>query len=142
MTLALSIVECLAFGLYSAIFLWCGVRNAMRPNTVAIARLMKAGPVLGLSMGTGIFALIAVVWLSHGRFALTDHPRWAQLTFAALFALWVSNLVFEIWTLDPIRKASAGADDCSGAIARTRRHLLVHCGLIVGLWMPWLTTFR
>ena len=142
MTLALSIVECLAFGLYSAIFLWCGARNAARPDAAAIARLMKAGPVLGLSMGTGIFALIAVVWLSRGRFSLADHPPWAQLTFAVLFALWVSNLVFEIWTLDPIRKNPSSVVDRSTTIVRVQRHLLVHCGLVVGLWVPWLTTLR
>ena len=62
MTLAISIVECTGFGIYSAIFLWCGMHNLVRPNPEAFARLMKAGPVLGLSLGTGIFALIAAIF--------------------------------------------------------------------------------
>jgi len=140
MTLAISIVECTGFGIYSAIFLWCGMQNLVRPNSNAFARLMKAGPVLGLSLGIGIFALILLIWLSNGRFAWVDHAPWSQLTFAFLFALWVSNLVFEVWTIEPIRKASAGTAQADAAISRARRHLLVHCVFIIGLWAPWLST--
>ena len=140
MNLALSVVECLAFGLYSLIFLWFGARNAARPNPAAFARLMKAGPVLGLSLGTGIFVLLLIIWLSNGRFDVADHPPWAQLTFAVLFALWVSNLIFEIWTLEPLRKAGSAIEQADAAIARARRHLLVHCVFVAGLWVPWLTT--
>jgi hypothetical protein len=140
MILAISIVECIGFGIYSAIFLWCGMQNLVRPSPDAFARLMKAGPVLGLSLGTGIFALIFTIWLGIGRFEWADHPPWAQLTFAFLFAMWVSNLVFEIWTLDPIRKSHDSNSNTDADFSRARRHLLIHCVFIAGLWVPWLTT--
>ncbi len=140
MILAVSIIECIGFGIYSAIFLWCGMHNIMRPNPDAFARLMKAGPILGLSLGTGIFALIVAIWLGSGRFEWADHPPWAQLTFAFLFSMWVSNLIFEVWTLEPIRKTSAGTPEAHAALARARRHLLVHCVFVTGLWAPWLST--
>ena len=140
MLLAISIVECIGFGLYSIIFLWCGMHNMVRANPDAFARLMKAGPILGLCLGTGIFALILSIWLGSGRFEWADHPPWAQLTFAFLFALWVSNLIFEIWTLEPVRKTRSGTSEADAALSRARRHLLVHCGFITGLWAPWLST--
>ena len=140
MTTAISIIEYIGFGLYGAIFLWCGVQNLVRPSPAAFARLMKAGPVLGLSLGTGIFALFGSIWLSSGRFEWADHPPWTQLTFAFLFAMWVSNIVFEIWTLEPVRKSPAGTPAADAALSRARRHLLVHCVFISGLWAPWLST--
>ena len=140
MLLAISIVECIGLGIYSAIFLWCGMHNLVRPSPTAFARLMKTGPVLGLSLGTGIFALLCAIWLGNGRFQWTDHAPWAQLTFAFLFAIWFSNMVFEIWTLDPIRKAHAGTSNTDDVLSRVRLHLLVHCVFITGLWAPWLST--
>lgn len=141
MNLAVSIVECIGFGIYSVIFLWCGMQNLVRPNPDAFTRLMRVGPVLGLSLGTGIFALILAIWLSNGRFELADHAPWSQLTFAVLFKLWVSNIIFEIWTLEPIRQARSDPSDSDAAFVRARRHLLLHCVFIIGLWAPWLSTF-
>ena len=140
MVLAASTIECIGFGIYSAIFLRCGLLNIARPNTAALAQLMRAGPVLGISLGTAIFALIGAIWLAHGRFELGDHPGWGQLTIGILFALWVSNLIFEIWTLDPVRKQQSSLDGTSAPVARARRHLIGHCILVISLWMPWLST--
>ncbi len=140
MVLVASTIECVGFGIYSAIFLWCGALNIARPNPEALGRLMRLGPLLGISLGVGIFALIASVWLAFGRFTWADHPAWGQLTLIMLFALWVSNVIFEIWTLEPVRKSSPGSDEAHLAHARARRHLLPHCLLICGLWAPWLIT--
>ena len=118
----------------------CGLQNIARPNAVAIGRLMRAGPVLGISLGVAIFALITAIWLSHGRFSLADHPAWGQLTLAILFCLWVSNLIFEIWTLDPLRKRPPTSEESEPAVRRVRAHLIGHCILVISLWMPWLST--
>ena len=140
MVLAASTIECIGFGIYSAIFLRCGLQNIARPDADAVARLMRAGPILGVSLGVAIFALIASVWLTHGRFAWTDFPAWGQLTLMVLFAMWVSNLIFEIWTLDSVRKGHAASTDVAVPVRRARRHLLLHCVLVVGLWIPWVST--
>lgn len=140
MVLAASTIECIGFGIYSAIFLRCGLQNIARTNEDALARLMRAGPFLGVSLGAAIFALIASIWLAHGRFELADQPAWGQLTLGILFALWVSNLIFEIWTLDPVRKHHSAGTDASEPSRRARRHLLFHCVLVTSLWLPWLST--
>ena len=140
MVLAASTIECIGFGIYSAIFLWCGLQNIARPNPEAFGRLMRLGPLLGISLGTGIFALIASIWIAFGRFTWSDHPTWGKLTLTILFVLWVSNIIFEIWTLDPVRKASQGSAESEVAHRRARHHLLPHCILIIGLWAPWLFT--
>ena len=132
MVLAASTIECIGFGIYSAIFLRCGLQNIARPNAEAVARLMRAGPILGVSLGVAIFALIASVWLTHGRFALADFPAWGQLTLMILFAMWVSNLIRD------------GMPTLHGRPRRLHRWvaspssapLLLHCVLVVGLWIP------
>jgi len=140
MVLVASTIECIGFGIYSAIFLRCGLLNIARPNEAALARLMRAGPVLGISLGVAIFALIASIWLTHGRFVLADFPPWGQLTLAVLFILWISNLVFEIWTLDPVRKLEGGSSEATQAVKIARTHLLAHCLFVIGLWLPWFST--
>ncbi len=138
MVLAVSALECISFGIYTATFLWFGLQNIARANPDAFTGLMRLGPMLGIALGTGIFALIGSTWLLYGRFELADMPPSSQVAAAVLLAVWLSNMIFEVWTLDPVRKSASTADSFQSAVIRARRHLLLHCALVAALWMPWL----
>jgi hypothetical protein len=83
-------------------------RLAGRPRVELTRVYRAAGPVLGLSLGGWVLGLVG------GRFVETGTIGWAWDTPAAqldlgvwlVFAvLWFSNLVLEIWTIDPLRAA-------------------------------------
>lgn len=66
----------------------------------------NVGVVLGLSLGFAILSKLLSHWLDVGHY----YPRSTMETiaFTAAFLLWLSNMILEIWTLDPIRKYHKG----------------------------------
>jgi hypothetical protein len=101
-----------------------------------LARVWRsAGPILGLSMGVQVLALIAGRWLDQGHLALLG-PLDAA-TWVVFGLLWFSSFVLEIWTMDRLRSA-VGPDDepCDvpafeAGFADTRAHLVVNALLVV-----------
>tara|TARA_Y100001968_G_C19433556_1_gene758362 strand:+ start:225 stop:656 length:432 start_codon:yes stop_codon:yes gene_type:complete len=135
-----SIIECCGLGVYCVIFWWLGLQSLAKPSRAAIDQLMRLRYVLALSLGIAVVALAVNVWMAHGRFAWADFPGWGQLTLALLLALLLSNLVLEFATLQPIRSSTLGSPQVEPALLVAQRHLLCHCVLAVGLWLPWLAT--
>ena len=71
------------------------------------------GPVFGLALGFAIFSALGVKWIADGHFWLSLNGESNALFSIGVvigFVLWVSNIVLEIWTLEPIRK-SVGSEN-------------------------------
>jgi hypothetical protein len=88
----------------------------------------NVGVVLGLSLGFAILSKLLSHWLVFGHY----YPRNTveAIAFGSAFLLWLSNMILEIWTLDPIRKHHKGLlpktakpDDLE---KRFLRHLWLH----------------
>ncbi|MEC7947740.1 MAG: hypothetical protein VX265_09250, partial [Myxococcota bacterium] len=80
----------------------------------AAVRTFRAwGPGLGLSLGAAVAGGLAAHWLAHGSFTWAwDTPR-AQVELAAwlaFFAVWVSNIRLEVWTLHSLRALDADGE--------------------------------
>lgn len=89
------------------------------------------GVVLGLSFGGTILSSIAITWIQRGSF-------FPETTIEAVgwgvgLLLWISNIVLEIWTLDPIRKHALGIlppeRDIQALERKTLTHVRLHAGL-------------
>ncbi len=105
-----------------------------------VVRVYRAwGPGFGLSLGACILGALVTHYLQQGSFTWpidTAAQQVAAGAWLAFFAMWVSNLQLEVWTLQPLRSL-----DQDGVIAdetayeqqadRLRGHMLVHSGLIV-----------
>ena len=92
---------------------------------------MLWGAGFGLSLGALIFSLLLSRWQQYGEFVLywsqtSDHLQTSAITIA--FLAWISNMVLEVWTLDPLRKLSERADTPEYLLAfeKLRRHMVVH----------------
>ncbi len=97
------------------------------------------GPGLGLSLGACVFGALWRHWLRHGAFSwgwASGPERLELAAWLAFFALWVSNIKLEIWTLEPLRKLDRDLEvkdpaAYRAALPAVRRHLAVHAALVV-----------
>ena len=87
----------------------------------------RFGVILGLSLGATLLPSIVIIWFERGSY----YPQNAIETIgcAVGFGMWVSNMVLEIWTLDPIRKYDLGILDDQQDIDAKRSKALIHIRL-------------
>lgn len=74
-------------------------------DVVRVYRAWGAG--FGLSLGACILGGLSGYWLRTGSFAWgfgTSEEALISATFLVFFAMWISNLFLEVWTLEPLRK--------------------------------------
>ena len=134
------IVQYAGFLLYSVPIFWSALSILRAPSQEATLQKLRTfrrlGPLLGLSLGACIFGTLAGIWLDHSEFSL----RWSSQVeqtesamYVAFFAVWVSNIKLEIWTLDPLRKLdpdSTRIPTLEGrlqtAIHAARKHISLH----------------
>ena len=97
----------------------------------------KFGVILGLSLGTTLLSSIVTIWFERG----TYYPQTSIESLGAGigFGMWVSNIILEIWTLDPIRKNDLGILDEEHNIETKQRkalsHIRLHALLCIGTYM-------
>ena len=128
------------FLLYAVSMFWCAFA-VLRASTeeaslVRLRRFRSIGPLLGLSLGACIFGTLVGIWMDYGEFTLrwtTPIERTESAMYMTFFAVWVSNIKLEIWTLDPLRKLDPDPvvippikPPLSTAIQTTRRHIALH----------------
>lgn len=87
----------------------------------------RFGVILGLSLGATLLPSIVLIWFERGSY----YPQSTLETIgcAVGFGMWVSNMVLEIWTLDPIRKYDLGILDEQQDITTKRDKALIHIRL-------------
>ena len=87
----------------------------------------RFGVILGLSLGATLLPSIAILWFERGSY----YPQSTieTLGFGIGFGMWVSNIVLEIWTLDPIRKYDLDILDEQNNIETEQRKALIHIRL-------------
>ena len=87
----------------------------------------RFGVILGLSLGATLLPSIVIIWFERGSY----YPQNTIETIgcAVGFGMWVSNMVLEIWTLDPIRKYDLGILDDQQDIDAKRSKALIHIRL-------------
>ena len=97
-----------------------------------INTVMQLGVPLGLCLGSSIFAAIALLWIKRGGFEPNTSTEWilALLCFCA----WVSNTVFEVWTLDQPRKILLGLKmNNQQCWTKARAHIIIQAFLCIGI---------
>ena len=87
----------------------------------------KFGVILGLSLGTTILSSIILTWCERQSFY--PQSTLETLGLGVGFVMWVSNIILEIWTLDPIRKFDLHLLDDSLEIESIRQRSLHHVRL-------------
>lgn len=108
--------------------------------TTAVRAYRAWGPGLGISLGLTVLSALAAHWLRIGAWSWApgDGLGWlGLLAWLAFFGAWVSNIVLEVWTLEPLRKLDPpeGIRDTTAwndARVRLEQHLLLQ-SLFVGL---------
>ena len=142
-TLALALRD-VGFVLYGgplvAFAVLVGLRaHLVSANGVEIFRAYRAwGPGLGLSLGATVFGGLGAHYLEHGAFAWSLERPAELLGWLTFFAMWVSNIKLEVWTLEPLRKLDRerGLTDeaaFEAATAPVARHLLIHAALVLAV---------
>lgn len=95
----------------------------------------KFGVILGLSLGATLLSTIALIWFERGSYYPVAGIETIGVTFG--FAMWVSNIILEIWTLDPIRKFDLNILDAEVSIEekeqKSMRHIRLHALLCLGM---------
>ena len=141
--LLLIVLRDLSWSVYSGTYLVFAVYLSFlskEKRNLEVRSLMNTGVVLGLSLGLLIFVVLLNRWLAIGHYYPTSISETLAFTLAG--ALWVSNIVFEIWTLDPIRKIHQevllNRINAHRSFQRCHRHLLFHAALIVATHIAFL----
>ena len=93
---------------------------------------MKLGTILGLSLGCVIFSCLLSRWIEVGHYYPQNMME--RIAFCTALSFWASNIILEIWTLDPLRKAQnqdLNIDiDTQACHKRAIAHLIIHCILL------------
>jgi hypothetical protein len=87
---------------------------------------MSLGPILGLSLGGVIFSCLLIRWIDVGHYYAQGSIEKFAFSFGLL--LWVSNIILEIWTLDPIRKALNPELERNFNIENSQKKVILHLG--------------
>lgn len=127
------------FLIYAMFFLvigWNAIFNKDLDKAKAqLDSLTKIGPILGLSLGACIFGLLAAILIDDGGFSWDAFTPYRTRVGTAFGLMWLSNIKFEIWTLDAVRNMEADSSEAvsPSAIRTVHRHLWVHCLLIISV---------
>ena len=140
LTTPLNVISIISWALYigpmlafTALFiLQSQIVSVKRADLVATFQLWGAG--FGLSLGALIFSLLLARWQQYGEYVLYWSESDDQLqSLGIIFGLlaWISNMILEVWTLDPLRKLSQSTENHAydTAFKTLRRHMVVHCVL-------------
>ena len=120
-----AIIKAVTFGVYAVPHALACLSLSFSGKTPDILRAYtRVGPLLGIAMGACIAAALAELWMTHQAFPLLDAEHLPMTV--AFLVVWVSNIKLEIWTLEPIRKATEWSPS-TDALKSLRRHLWVHC---------------
>lgn len=147
MLTAATLLQNLGFLLYAgpmiAFAILVGARRHIpHLRTWDLMRTYRAwGAGFGLSMGATVLGALARYGLQTGGFSWTfDSPEatLVSATFLCFFGLWASNIILEIWSLEPLRKLDkegviADVDAYEAAAGRFHRHLSLQAVLAVAV---------
>lgn len=125
----LSICRLLAWTLYVGVVVSFAILQLFSQTDTAdyLLWFRKMGVILGLSLGASILPSIVIRWLEIGSYYPLSSME--GVAFSVGFALWVSNIILEIWTLDPIRKFDLNLLDDAHSIEQCRQKSVVHIRL-------------
>ena len=92
-------------------------------NSKTLTSFQKWGVGFGLSLTVWIYSTIIITYIEKGGFHIdADEVLWTSFA----FLMWVSNIILEIWTLDPIRKKeSKTQEEQIKAEKKLKTHLFV-----------------
>ncbi len=135
-----SILQVAGFLVYALPIIVCATMmlksKAATPPIQLVRRFQQLGPIMGIALGACIFGSLLGVWMDRGEFELglaNQRDRLDTAIAISFFAVWVSNIKLEIWTLDPVRKSdpapSGSPSDMAAyktAVAAFRRHIILH----------------
>ena len=131
------IVECMGFGLYALPFLIAATAACLGADSATdkarLVRLAAIGPALGLALGACIFGALSGIWMDTGAFSWAATPPLLIASQVCFGLLWVSNIFFEIWTLDAVRATVPSQAGLTADIRGVHRHLWVHTLLILSV---------
>ena len=125
----LDVIRCIAWSMYMGLMLAFATLSIF--STIDIESYLewfrKFGVILGLSLGATLLSSIVLIWFERGSY----YPQSTLETIGCVvgFGMWVSNMVLEIWTLDPIRKHDLGILDEQCNIETKRGKALTHIRL-------------
>lgn len=122
----LTILRNLSWSLYIGLMISFALLQAFSQatNDDYLRWFRRFGVILGLSLGGSILSSIILIWFERGHYYPVSTMETGALTVG--FALWVSNIVLEIWTLDPIRKHDLNILDDSLSIENCQQKALRH----------------
>lgn len=111
------------------------------PRHTVLRAYRGFGPGLGIALGLTVFSALVAHYGAVGAFSWRPVPATGGvaglLGWLGFFALWVSNIRLEVWTLEPIRKLDPnGQGEAPDAAALDRaeravtRHLLIQALLV------------
>jgi hypothetical protein len=132
--LYLTLFRDVCWTLYAGVIITFAI-NSIRTTspTEFLTSFRSVGVILGLSFGGTILSSIVLYWFTRGSYYPTSTSETIGWGFG--FALWISNIVLEIWTLDPIRKKSLdilpAEVDSTVTEQKALRHLQGHSILCV-----------
>jgi hypothetical protein len=149
MRLAASLLQDLGFMLYAgpivafSILIWLSPRISTLPIHAAVRTYRAWGPGLGLALGACILGGVWGHWQDTGDFSWECQTRvqcWTLATHGLFVVAWISNIVLEIWTLEPLRKldtdSPAPPPDATAYAAsalRLSRHMALHSLILMGV---------
>lgn len=109
----------LLFSIYSIV-------NTEKSEAISL-QFQGFGVIFGLSLGFAILSKLLFHWLEVGHY----YPRNTAETLGYIFAFgtWLSNMILEIWTLDPIRKYHKGLQPETFIAKEAELHFLRHLWL-------------
>lgn len=87
----------------------------------------KFGVILGLSLGTTILSSVVLTWFD--RLSFYPQSTLETIGLGIGFVMWVSNIILEIWTLDPVRKFDLHLLDDSHDIEAIHQRSIHHIRL-------------
>ena len=87
----------------------------------------KFGVILGLSLGTTILSSVVLTWFD--RLSFYPQSTVETIGLGIGFVMWVSNIILEIWTLDPVRKFDLHLLDDSRDIEAIHKRTIHHIRL-------------
>ena len=126
---SLEVIRGVAWSMYLGLMLAFAILSVFSEFDLAdyLKWFSKFGVVLGLSLGATLLPSIVLVWFERGSYYPQGTLETVGVTIG--FVMWVSNIILEIWTLDPIRKYDLNILDERISIDAKRQRALSHIRL-------------
>ena len=136
---ALDVIRNVAWAMYMGLVLSFATLSIFSKTDIEsyLEWFRRFGVILGLSLGATLLPSIVLIWFERGSY----YPQNTLETMGCAigFGMWVSNMVLEIWTLDPIRKYDLGILDEQHNIDTKRSkaltHIRLHALLCIGTYI-------